>query len=84
VLQMNQVLAFIDEKLKRFCLKFDNVFKNLACCVFFTAVSIFERIFKKTGSLVFFGFFGRFSFFCRNTVSFAYIAVNIASVLKHH
>jgi hypothetical protein len=26
-LQMNQVLAFTHEKLKRFCLKFDNVFK---------------------------------------------------------
>jgi hypothetical protein len=27
LLQMNQVLAFTHEKLKRFCLKFDNVFK---------------------------------------------------------
>jgi hypothetical protein len=27
LLQMNQVLAFTHKKLKRFCLKFDNVFK---------------------------------------------------------
>jgi hypothetical protein len=27
LLQMNQVLAFTHEKLKRFCLKFDNIFK---------------------------------------------------------
>jgi hypothetical protein len=27
LLQMNQVWAFTHEKLKRFCLKFDNVFK---------------------------------------------------------
>jgi hypothetical protein len=27
LMQLNHVLAFTHEKLKRFCLKFDNVFK---------------------------------------------------------
>jgi hypothetical protein len=38
LLQMNQVLVFTHEKLKRFCLKFDNVFKipsKYVLCIFF-------------------------------------------------
>jgi uncharacterized protein (UPF0305 family) len=73
-MQMNHVLAFTHEKLKRVCLKFDNVFKYLtfnilreywvACCVFFYRSFDFQTYFLKNPvHSVFSVFPGRFSVF---------------------
>jgi hypothetical protein len=91
LLQMNQVLAFTHEKLKRFCLKFDNVFKIpytfnilrecwVACCVFFHRSFDFRTYFlKKLVHSVFSGFFGRFPVFCRNRLTLVLTRENFGS-----